>query len=228
MQPRLQLQLLLVFRSGSGTWCSSGRTISFLIQLLLSTHSYHLHNPQFLPLLAIIPLECYEKLNSRFALEHRYGSVLSRSTRTSSTEQHRVHTHCECGHAVCQVFQLSASSDGIFCNRCMCCGPETRVPTSFWTDHCRRETSDEFRCGQVKEIACSAIFGMLWSNRSCGRARVVPSSSSGLHEIRNTGNENGRHDPSRSRDCVLLESVCVSVRSSHLLHSNSCRIFFRS
>ena len=60
-----------------------------------------------------------------------------------------------------------------------------------------------------KLLAGSRSLECSWSNRSCGRARVVSSSSSGLHEIRNTSNENGRHDPSRSRDCVLLESVCV-------------------
>ena len=113
MQRKLQLQLLLVFRSldllPRVRGVRAGEHL-FSYSITPSTHSHHLHNPQFLPLLAIIPLECYEKLKSRFALEHRYGSVLSRSTRTSSTEQHRVHTHCECGHAVCQVFQLSHAS----------------------------------------------------------------------------------------------------------------------
>ena len=115
-----------------------------------------------------------------------------------------------------------ASSDGIFCNRCVCCGPETRVPTSFWTDHCRRETSDEFRCGQVKEIACSTIFGMLWSNRSA----VGPELFRLIFRTAWDSQHWQRKRTTRSFTIrVAFFSICVCFGKEFAsLHSNSCRI----
>ena len=73
--------------------------ISFLIQLLwvLTCITYITQPIMFTivtftyPPLAIIPLECYEKLNSRFALEHRYSpwSTTRHSLLTTPQREHR-------------------------------------------------------------------------------------------------------------------------------------------
>jgi Amt family ammonium transporter len=73
-----------IYFAASRTWCSSAKreNISFLLHLLMSSNAKCKNNSHpchfILSLsLAIIPLECHEKLNSRFALEHRYSCEIT-------------------------------------------------------------------------------------------------------------------------------------------------------